>query len=198
MSKYRSTKQAHLSSIAVDLSRKWAISVRMDALNFAHSNIKQIATSDVEDGYLKEAMLPVYAEAAAKAGELTSQLWPSHVTDYAEGIGAYRKRIKIIGDAISQGKLFGGIRNAVKDVFDGAFDAKRDVLIGEVRKVFDKILKDFDLKYVVEELPNSDRDELRHEMQKFVLEATAEIDEDIIFKLANAETDSANERRNYE
>lgn len=98
---------------------------------------------------------------------------------------------------MSQGKPFQGIAVRIKDAFNDTFSAERAKLVRDVTAVFDRILKDFDLSFVVKEHPNPQRDQLRREMSQFVTEARAELDENIKIELANAETDSANERRNY-
>ena len=64
------------------------------------------------------------------------------------------------------------------------------MLVGKINKVFDRILRDFDLSFVVEELPNLRRDALRRKMKAFVRDAKAEIDKNIEIELAKAESES--------
>ena len=46
-------------------------------LIFGCSNVKARAVTDVEDGYLRGAMLPVYANAAARSGKQDLGVEPS-------------------------------------------------------------------------------------------------------------------------
>ena len=115
------------------------------------------------------------------------------VTDISKGPGVHRARTKVINDAISQGKPFNAITRGIKDTFGVVFATQKSTLIRNATEVFDRILRDFDLNFVVKEIKNPQRDQLRREMSAFVAEAKEEIDQNIMVELSRAETETANE-----
>ena len=159
-------------------------------LYFDCSNSKVIATTDVDDGYLKESMLLYYAKATKETGKFRSSLLSGPFTNLAKGGGAHRERLKIISNAIALGKPFSDLKTSIKAALDTAFDEKRREILGDVVKLFDRISKDFDLSFLIEEIPDPGRDILRQEMKAFVLKSKAELDSHIMVELARAEVES--------
>lgn len=64
-------------------------------------------------------------------------------------------------------------------------------LVENVQKIFEKVVRDFDSMFVVEELPNPQRDALRQEVRRFVSHAKAQIDGPMEVEFAKATKDSA-------
>lgn len=88
---------------------------------------------------------------------------------------------------MSQGIPFSEIEAGIRNAFHKAFEKKRTRIVREVMKIFDGILKDFDIGFVLEEIPNPERDALRDEMKQFVTASKAKLDKYIAVELARAE-----------
>lgn len=72
-----------------------------------------------------------------------------------------------------------------------AYDRAQARVLQGARATFEKILKDFDLRFIVKEIRNPQRDHLRKQMKELVDNARAEIDGSIVVDLARAQTESS-------
>lgn len=76
-------------------------------------------------------------------------------------------------------------------MIENALEKQQPIFVANVQKIFDKVVQDFDLMFVVEELPNADRYMLRREVQRFVSHANAKMNGAIEAEFAKATKDSA-------
>ena len=97
----------------------------------------------------------------------------------------------MLEDAISKGEQLSNINPGIKKTIENALDKQHLKFVENVQKIFDKVVQDFDSMFVVEELPDPDRDTLRQEVQRFVKDADAQIDGKIEIEFAQATKDSA-------
>ena len=91
---------------------------------------------------------------------------------------------------MAQGTLFSMIGQEIsKELTLSHTRAKAKVEQG-ARATFDKIVRDFDLRFIVEEIRDPRRDCLRKQMKELVDSATAEINGPIAMDLARAQTET--------
>lgn len=74
--------------------------------------------------------------------------------------------------------------------FHRSFDNAQAALAKGARATFEKVLRDFDLRFIVEEIHDPRRDQLRKRMKEFVDEAGAQLNESITMDLARAQAES--------
>jgi len=97
-----------------------------------------------------------------------------------------KERKRLIKEAMDRGEPFSKICSDIKESMEERLDKQRSLLLNGVKVVFEKILKDFDLMFVVEEVPNPKRDVLRRQVQQFVQHANEKYDGTIIKEFAIA------------
>lgn len=147
------------------------------------------------DCFLMRAMTPIYA----KCGRISCKYYIGNYLEpslkQAEAKSGYKNlhtaRCTLLEDAISKGEQFSNINPGIKKTVDNALEKQQPKFVDNVQKIFDKVVQDFDSMFVVEELPNPDRDVLRQEVQRFVRHANAQIDGPIEGEFAKATKDSA-------
>lgn len=100
-------------------------------------------------------------------------------------------RNTLMEDALSKGEQFSRIRSGIEEIFEQELDAQQPKLTALVQEVFHKVIEDFDLMFVVEELPDAQRDILRGQVQRFVDKAKSTIDGRVAVEFAKATMDSA-------
>ena len=110
--------------------------------------------------------------------------------DSVQGKGANSNRLTLLRHTISRGAPFANMGAGVKAAIEGKIDDLRSQLLESVEKVFDMVLEDFDTMFVVEEVPNPQRDILRQQINEFVGRARAKIDGPIAQEFATAIKDS--------
>ena len=71
-----------------------------------------------------------------------------------------------------------------------AYDRAQNRVVRGARATFEKILRDFDLRFIVKEIRNPRRDHLRKQMKELVDSAKAEIDGSIVVDLARAQAET--------
>ncbi len=87
---------------------------------------------------------------------------------------------------MEKGEPFSKICSGIKESIEQSLDEQRPILLKTAKSIFDKILKDFDLMFVVEELPDPRRNILRRQVQQFVLSANEKYHGTIVNEFAKA------------
>ncbi|KAL9633273.1 MAG: hypothetical protein Q9164_004797 [Protoblastenia rupestris] len=113
-----------------------------------------------EDGYLMQALIPVYTKC---------------------------NRLK---DTLSKGVPFAAIFSSVETAFEEELDTQQPRLLENVKNVFDMVLKDFDLMFVVDEIPDPQKEKLRLQINNLVEKAKAQLAGPIATEFALAAKDS--------
>ena len=96
---------------------------------------------------------------------------------------------------IAKGVPFNGMREGVKEAILGDPSLLHEQLSKDVQKIFDNVLHDFDLMFIVEEVPDAKRDALREEMNDFVSKARTTLDGPVAVALGTAMTESDTYRK---
>ena len=96
----------------------------------------------------------------------------------------------MLEDALSKGVQFSKINPGIQKAIENALENQQPKLVENVQKIFDKVVQDFDSMFVVEELPNPQRDALRVDVQRFVSQANAQIEGPIEVEFAKVTKDS--------
>ena len=97
-----------------------------------------------------------------------------------------KRRKQIIREAMEKGEPFSKICSGIKESIEQSLDEQRPILLKTAKSIFDKILKDFDLMFVVEDLPDPRRNVLRRQVQQFVLSANEKYHGTIVNEFAKA------------
>lgn len=108
--------------------------------------------------------------------------------DPKPGTSPVIRRKTLLEDSMARGEPFAKILPGVKQTFEKGFMKLQPELVQSLKDVFDTVISDFDLIFVVEELPDPRRDILRGELQDFVEEARAKIHGEIAMEFARATT----------
>lgn len=88
--------------------------------------------------------------------------------------------------SIKQGAPFENFFPGLQSMFKDSFTKQSTVLEKGLRKAFDDILQDFDLNFVVVQVPDKKRDCLQEQLKHFVNYAKAQADGPIATELARA------------
>ena len=96
------------------------------------------------------------------------------------------RRKTLLKDSIERGEPFARILPGVQQRFEAGLAKLQPELVQSLETVFDMILSDFDLMFVVEELPDPRRDVLRGQVREFVDYARSKIDGEIATEFAHA------------
>ena len=87
---------------------------------------------------------------------------------------------------MEKGTPFENFHSDLGNMFEVSISKQSAVLEKGLKKVFDDILEDYDLNFVVVESPDSQRDELKERVKEFVKYANAHADGPITIELARA------------
>lgn len=87
---------------------------------------------------------------------------------------------------MERGEAYAKIIPAIKAAIKIGLENLKPGLLGSIRNVFKDVSNDFDLMFVVEELPNPRRDALRQRIKIFVDKAHNEIDGPLTREFAKA------------
>ncbi|KAL8823400.1 MAG: hypothetical protein Q9191_005893 [Dirinaria sp. TL-2023a] len=126
------------------------------------------------DGYFMRVMLPLYGATRAEKGPKSHQ-----------------RRCAILRNAMSSGSPFSIIGVEVSKDMLLAYDRAQARVLRGARATFEKVLRDFDRRFVVKEIRNPRRDQLRKQMKELVDGAKVEIDGSIVVDLARAQTETS-------
>ena len=85
---------------------------------------------------------------------------------------------------------FATIFSNVKTAFEEELDRQQPRLLKNVKNVFDMVLKDFDLMFVVDEIPDPQKEKLRLQINNLVEKAKAQLAGPIATEFALATKDS--------
>ena len=84
------------------------------------------------------------------------------VSDSGIGPQSGTRRRNIFEYSIHKGVPFSKFLSGVTEAFNSALDERKTQIADEVNEIYDMILKDFDLIFVVKEIDDPMMDELRH------------------------------------
>lgn len=87
---------------------------------------------------------------------------------------------------MKRGEPFDKILPGVRKVIDDGLKTLQPELLANIHEVFAMVLTDFDLNFVVEELPDTRRDLLRDQVKSLVTHARAKLDGPIATEWAKA------------
>ena len=87
---------------------------------------------------------------------------------------------------MERGEAFAKIAPGIKETMERGLAKEEPILLKGVQSVFAMVLRDFDLMFVVEELPDARRDALRQQTQQFVDHALATYHGTIAVEFAKA------------
>ena len=107
------------------------------------------------------------------------------------GAKSHKRRLELFRNAAIGGDFYDGLRSAIDKDFGMAFDKAHDEVVEKTRAVFQRVLRDFDMKFKVEEIHNPKRDQLRKQMRELVGEAKVELDTSVAGQLATAMTETS-------
>ena len=86
---------------------------------------------------------------------------------------------------------FKNFHPGLQKMFEDSF-AKQSIMLEKgLKKIFDDILRDYDLNFVVVEVPDARRDFLQEQVKQFVKHAKAQADGPITIELAKAKEGSS-------
>ena len=142
-----------------------------------------------------QAITPVYAKCCTISGKSYLGNDFRTLTKESEAKNGHKNlhtaRCTLLEDALSKGVPFSKINPGIQNSIENALEKQQPKFVEDVQKIFDKVVQDFDSMFVVEELPNPNRDALRLEVQHFVKYANAQIDGPIEVEFAKATKDTA-------
>ena len=87
---------------------------------------------------------------------------------------------------MQRGEPFGGIIPGIRAVMKHGVDKLHRQLLKGVKSVFEGVSDNFDLMFVVKELPNERRDALRQRIKQYVEHASSRINEQLTLEFAMA------------
>lgn len=117
-----------------------------------------------------EAMSPIYRRMAQVTGTV---LW-YHLKDDAYTSSGHSKLVQqklLLKDAMGRMEPFKQMVPKVKEIYEATLGDQEKVFMRELSKVFDRVLQDYDMMFVIEELPDKGRDTLKEEVKAFVDQA---------------------------
>lgn len=94
---------------------------------------------------------------------------------FQSGKNGHQIRRTLLEDSISKGEPFSRIFPGVEKAIEDGIDKLQPAIIKQVQRVFDDVVGDFDLLFVVEEEADEGRDNLRERTQEFVRWAKAKM-----------------------
>ncbi|KAK4692237.1 hypothetical protein P7C71_g4926, partial [Lecanoromycetidae sp. Uapishka_2] len=195
---YRDWNAELLEPIRHDISRVWKVfEDKMKGCKEGSLSALEEMVDGVRDNLRAEqgiAMLPMspfLASLTPKKLDLQSAL--HRFSNKFDSISDKVKEKAVVEDQDSylmQGMtpLYEKMQNVtgIKGALEEGLDKLKPELLDDVRKVFKDVSSDFDLMFVVKELPDSRRDALRQRIKVFVYSAQKEIDGPLTQELAKA------------
>lgn len=102
------------------------------------------------------------------------------------GKGLHVQRATLLEDTMQRGEPFGGFIPGIRAAMKHGVENLRPQLLKDVKSVFDGVSDNFDLMFVVKELPNERRDALRQRIKRYVDQANSRINGELTLELAMA------------
>ena len=102
------------------------------------------------------------------------------------GKGMHLQRVTLLEDTMQRGEPFGGFIPVIRTTMKYGLKELRPQLLEDVKSVFEGVSYNFDLMFVVKELPNERRDALRQRIRQYVDHANSRINEDLVLEMAMA------------
>ena len=96
------------------------------------------------------------------------------------------QRKTLLNDAMQRGEPFAKISPRLREIFEDSFRQQQKTLEVGLKKVFDSVSADFDKQFVVEEVPNEERDAMKQKVLEFVTSAREQLDGPIEAEFAKA------------
>ena len=92
----------------------------------------------------------------------------------------------LLDDTMQRGEPFGGFIPGIRAAIEHGMEKLQPQLLRNVKSVFEGVSNNFDLMFVVKELPNERRDVLRQRIRQYVDHASSTINGELSLELARA------------
>ena len=96
------------------------------------------------------------------------------------------QRVTLLEDTMERGEPFGGFVPGIRAAWKKGVDVSQPKLLKRVKSVFEGVSDNFDLMFVVQELPNERRDALRQRIKQYVDYANSRINGELTLEFAMA------------
>lgn len=140
-----------------------------------------------QDCYLMQGMIPLYQRMRMVTGNPgLPTVQPCLALTRRPGKYSHIRRVTLLKDTMERGEPYGKILPGIKEAIESGLEELKPGLLKAVYNVFKDVSKDFDLMFVVEALPNAQRDALRQRIMDYVYEAQKTIDGQLTQEFAKA------------
>lgn len=92
----------------------------------------------------------------------------------------------LLEDTVQRGELFDGFIPGIRAAMKQGVKNLQSQLLNGVKSVFEGVSDNFDLMFVVKELPNERRDALRQRIKRYVDHANSRINGELTLEMAMA------------
>ncbi len=102
------------------------------------------------------------------------------------GKGLHVQRVTLLEDTMQRGEPFGGFVPGIKAAMEYGVEKLQPQLLKGIKSVFEGVSENFDLMFVVKELPDERRNALRRHIKRYVDRADSKINGELTRELAMA------------
>ena len=96
------------------------------------------------------------------------------------------QRVTLLKDTMERGEPFNGYVPGIRAAWKKGMDISHPQLLKRVKSVFEGVSDNFDLMFVVKEIPNERRDALRERIKQYVDSANSRINKELTLEFAMA------------
>ena len=102
------------------------------------------------------------------------------------GKGMHVQRVTLLEDTMERGEPFSGFVPGIRAAWKKGVDVSHPQLLKRVKSVFEGVSDNFDLMFVVKEIPNERRNALRQRIKQYVDDANLRINKELTLEFAMA------------
>ena len=114
------------------------------------------------------------------------EIFGLELADDRAGKGIHIQRVTLLEDTMQRGEPFGRLIPGIRAAMKHGIEKLQPQLLKAVKSVFEGVSQNFDLMFVVKELPNEQRDALRRRIGQYVDHANTRINGELTLEMALA------------